>query len=345
MELRTLKTFCVAARTLSFTRTAVALGYAQSSVTSQMKALEESLGVPLFDRMGNRLQLTEPGERLLAYADRLLALAEEARAAVRSDEPRGALTIAAPESIRTYLLPQLLQRFAAAFPAVRLRFAPLPVREFKRALMEGVIDLAFILEEPFARGSLRVEHLRDEPLAVLAHPSHPLAAREGVTARDSVGETILLTELGCSYRNLFERSLINAGAHPGPRMEFQSIEAMKRCVEVGLGIAALPRMAVAAESPRAGFRSSRGRAPTSAWRPTSPFATAAGCLPRSAPSWRWPERSSACPGRKDARRGSTEAPSRTPPVAFAPGFLRDLPAARRGGRAPAHRSSPPRRRR
>ena len=247
MDLRTLHTFRVAARTLHFTQAAAALGYAQSSVTAQMKALEESLGVPLFERLGNRLALTEPGERLLGYADRLLTLAEEARAAVKGDEAGGSLTLTAPETICTYLLPPLLRRFGDEFPAVRLRFLSLPVREFKRALLEGEVDLAFILEESFARGSLEVEHLRDEPLSVVAEPSHPLARKRAVTAGDLVGERILLTELGCSYRNRFERALIHAGAHPGSRMDFQSIEAIKRCVESGLGIAALPRVAVAAE--------------------------------------------------------------------------------------------------
>jgi DNA-binding transcriptional LysR family regulator len=259
VDLRTLHTFGVAARTLSFTQTAATLGYAQSSVTAQMKALEESLGVPLFDRIGNRLQLTGPGVRLVAYADRLLTLAEEAKASVRSDEARGALAITAAETVCTYLLPPLLRRFTDAFPAVELRFVPLSVREFKRALMDGTVDVAFILEESFPRGSLRVEPLRDEPLAVVTHPSHPLAARPAVTARDLIGETLLLTELGCSYRNRFERSLINAGAHPGSRMEFHSIEAIKKCVEAGLGVAALPRVAVAAEV-------AAGRLTELAWR-------------------------------------------------------------------------------
>src|ERR1700674_3341969 len=247
MDLHLLQTYRVAARTLSFTQAAASLGYAQSSVTAQMKALEESLGVPLFDRLGNRLQLTEPGDRLRGYADRLLALAEEARAAVRGGEPRGSLAFTAPETVCTYLLPPLLKRFTGAFPEVQLRFVPLPVREFKRALMEGTIDAAFVLEEPFARGTLCLEHLRDEPLAVVAHPSHALAGKARVTARDLVHDTVLLTELGCSYRNRFERALIQAGAHPGTRLEFQSIEAIKKCVQAGLGIAALPRVAVLAE--------------------------------------------------------------------------------------------------
>lgn len=247
MDLRTLKTFRVAARTLSFTQTAAALNYAQSSVTAQMKSLEESMGVPLFDRVGNRLRLTEPGVRLCGYVDRLLTLADEARAAVRSDEPSGCLTITAPETVCTYLLPPVLKRFSERFPEVELRFVPMPVREFKRGLLESSIDAAFILEEGFARGALHVETLREERLSIVAPPSHSLVRKTSVTARDLVGEPILLTELGCSYRNRFERTLIQAGAHPRTRMEFQSIETIKRCVAAGLGVAALPAVAVEAE--------------------------------------------------------------------------------------------------
>ena len=247
MDLRTLKTFQVAARTLSFTQTAAALNYAQSSVTAQIKALEESLGVPLFDRIGNRLRLTEPGDRLRGYADRLLALAEEARAAVHGERPAGALTLTAPETVCTHVLPPILRAFQARCPDVQVRFVPLPVREFKRSLLEGSLDLAFILEESFAPGALHVETLRHEPVVVIVGPDHPLRLRDSVRAVDLVGEAVFFTELGCSYRNRFERALIRAGAHPRVRTEFQSVEAIKRCVASGMGVAALPAVAVARE--------------------------------------------------------------------------------------------------
>ena len=247
MDLRTLKTFQVAAHTLSFTQTAAALNYAQSSVTAQIKSLEESVGVPLFDRIGNRLRLTEPGDRLRGYADRLLALAEEARAAVHRGTPEGSLTLTAPETVCTYVLPPVLSAFRARFPDVEVRFVPLPVREFKRSLLDGTLDLAFILEESFAPGALHVETLREEAVVVVVGPGHRLRQCAAVRAADLVGEAIFLTEVGCSYRNRFERALIRAGAHPKVRMEFQSIEAIKRCVSMGLGVAALPAISVARE--------------------------------------------------------------------------------------------------
>ncbi len=82
---------------------------------------------------------------------------------------------------------------------------------------------------------------------VIVGPEHPLRLRGSVRAVDLVGEAVFFTELGCSYRNRFERALIRAGAHPRVRTEFQSVEAIKRCVASGMGAAALPAVAVARE--------------------------------------------------------------------------------------------------
>ena len=206
-----------------------------------------SLGASLFNRVGNRLELTGPGERFLNYAERILALADEAKAAVQDEVGVGTLRLTAPETVCTYLLPTILRSFSTAFPQVRIEFLPGSVRDFKRHVMEGVVDIAFILEEPFPSKTLAVETLRDEQILIMAAPTHPLSSALLVTAQDIVGEAVLLTELGCSYRNQFERQLIASGAHPGHRLEFQSIETIKRCVEQGLGIAPLPRIAVADE--------------------------------------------------------------------------------------------------
>jgi DNA-binding transcriptional LysR family regulator len=250
MDPRTLATFRSAARNLSFTRTAAELNYAQSSITAQMKALEEHLGTPLFRRLGNRLELTEPGRRFLGYAERLLALMDEARDAVRGGA-EGMVRFTAAETLCTYRLPPVLNAFAARHPGVQLQFVPMPVREFKRQLLEGTLGAAFVLEEPFRHPGLEVRLLRQEPVGIFAAPGHRLARARAVMAADLMGEQCLLTDAGCSYRNQFEHALIAAGAHPATRLEFQSIEAIKRCVELGMGIAPLPEVA-AAEEVRAG---------------------------------------------------------------------------------------------
>src|SRR5436190_8129479 len=125
MDLRQLATFRMVATTLSFTQTAATLGYVQSSVTAQIQALETDLGVPLFDRLGKRVTLTDAGQRLLHYAEKMLDLAEEARSIVPGDtEPTGSLTISAPESLCAYRLPVVLNEFRKRYPQVRLMFLP-----------------------------------------------------------------------------------------------------------------------------------------------------------------------------------------------------------------------------
>jgi DNA-binding transcriptional LysR family regulator len=248
MELKMVATFRAAAATLSFTQAAAALGYVQSSVTAQIQQLERELGVPLFDRVGNRLALTDAGRIFAGYAERLLSLAEEAKAAAGRDAPGGTLSISGPETVVSYLLPAVLARFRKAHGAVRVRYVPVPFCDLKRRVLEGNLDAAFVLEERLAAGTLSVAHLRAEPLALIAAADHALARKRRVTAGDLAGEPVLFTETGCAYRNKFERALIAAGAHPGPlSQEFSSIEAIKKYVAAGLGVAALPRIAVEAE--------------------------------------------------------------------------------------------------
>jgi DNA-binding transcriptional LysR family regulator len=246
MELRQLKTFQMAATTLSFTQAAVLLDYVQSSVTAQIQALEEELGVPLFNRLGRRIQLTDAGQRLLWYADRLLNLAEEAQAVVSSQNKlEGSIAVGAPESICTYRLPAVLRQFRDCYPQVQLSFRPMLDSELYQQVRTGALDVAFLLQEPLQSNGLRVERLVAEPLLVISAADHPLAQLPQVTPADLKGETILLTENGCGYRHLFERSLTREGMYAVVKLEFNSVEAIKQCVMAGLGIAFLPQIAVA----------------------------------------------------------------------------------------------------
>lgn len=248
MELRQLSTFRTLATTLNFTRTAALLGYAQSSVSAQIQELEAELGVRLFERLNKRVILTDEGQRLLIYAEKLLDLAEEARSALaRNEHPTGSVTISAPETLCTYRLPPMLQQFRADFPHVQVHFRPLPVSELRQNVLEGRIDVAFLLEEPLRATGLVVEPLCRERLLVIAPPGHALAQRALVTPADIEGETVLLTEVGCSYRNLFKRALAAEGVYPPTNLEMTSVEAIKQCVMLGMGITVLPEVAVLSE--------------------------------------------------------------------------------------------------
>jgi DNA-binding transcriptional LysR family regulator len=237
MDLRQLTTFRVAAMTLSFTRTAATLNYVQSSVTAQIQSLEEELGVPLFDRLGKKLILTDAGARLLVYAGKLLDLADEAKAAVsgRSD-PTGVVTISAPETLCTYRLPEVLHRFRQRYPQVTLRLKPHTVIDPRRYMLEAGADVAFILERPPHLDGVIIETLFPEPLLLLAAPDHPLVGAPVVRP----AEQMLLTEIGCGYRGILERQLATAGVRATSTLEFDSVEAIKQCVMAGMGITVLP---------------------------------------------------------------------------------------------------------
>ena len=256
MELRHLRTFREVARGLSFTRAARELGYVQSAVTSHVKALEADLGVRLFDRLGRRVALTDAGRGLLGYAERMLDLAEEARASVAGGgEPEGTVVVSATEMQCAYRLPPVLEEFRERFPKVRLVFRPSTPTgsldaETRRALSEGAIDAAFVLQGPLdvSHPDFVAEPLVEEPLLVVARPDHPLARAPAVTPADLEDEPILLYEKGCGYRAVFEDALARACARPNEApVEFSAGEAIKRCAEAGMGVAVLAAVSVERE--------------------------------------------------------------------------------------------------
>ncbi|MBO1627049.1 LysR family transcriptional regulator [Bacillus arachidis] len=249
MEIKQLITFKTAAENLNFTQTAKILNFAQSSVTAQIKALEAELGATLFERLGKRLFLTEAGRKFQLYANKIIALSYEAKMVVQDEETTsGTLVIGAQESQCTYRLPSILKEFKTKFPQIRLIFKPAHSNEaVKEQLMEGKLDLAFILDECKIEDALHVESLVREELKIVVFPNHSLLEKSLISTKDLESETLLLTELGCSYRTIFEELFRAEDVYPANKIEFVSVEAIKQCVIAGLGIAILPAMVVEKE--------------------------------------------------------------------------------------------------
>lgn len=248
MELRQLKTFYTLASTLNFTRAAEVQNYVPSTVTMQMKALEEELGVKLVDRLGKNVTLTDAGRTFLRYADNILSVVEEAQHAVKqSGELTGTVVISADETLCTYRLPAILRQFRLCYPGIRLMFRPLVNSNLKQSLREGDADIIFMLDEDKGETGFCGEKMLDEPFYLLVSPDHPLAAHTALAIEDFHGETFLLTEKGCSYRTFFDRSLSQKGMGGITELEFNSAEAIKQCAKIGMGIAILPEMAVIGE--------------------------------------------------------------------------------------------------
>ena len=252
MELRHLNTFRAVARGLSFTEAAAELGYVQSAVTGHVKALEEELGVRLFDRLGRRIRLTQAGSELLGYADRILRLTDEASTMVRRPEPAGPIRVSAPEVLCTYRLPAVIRLLHERHPKVQLVFRASPTGaldgDLRDDLANGDVEAAFVLEDDVGESdTLLAEPLTQEPLVVIAAPGHPLGDLAGVGPVDLDGVPVLLTDKGCGYRRAFERALESAGVQATIAGEFTSGETVKRCVQAGPAIGVLAEVSVADE--------------------------------------------------------------------------------------------------
>ncbi|MCA0969269.1 LysR family transcriptional regulator [Halobacillus litoralis] len=249
MDLKQVHTFLTVAETLNFTKAASQLSFAQSSVTSHIRALEDSLGKPLFDRLGKKIRLTEAGQDFLVYAERLVQLSEEAKLVISGqDEPEGTIVMGAQESLCTYRLPPILKEFKATYPKVKIVFKPAHSDTMVRQqLEEGKMDIAFFLDVLKPESALTMEVLAVDDIKLVASPEHALSGESNIPLQELKEETFLLTEAGCSYRNLFEKACREEGVHPGSQFEFGSVEAIKQCVMAGLGVALLPRMVVERE--------------------------------------------------------------------------------------------------
>jgi len=248
MEVRQLQIFRTLAEELNFTRTAEKVHTVQSNVTAQIKALEEELGTPLFDRLGRRVALTDAGRRFQPFAEQALAAMEQGQRVIKAGaEPSGPLRIGAPESVLTYRLPQVLRAFRRRFPHVELIFKPYSDASLVLKLESGKFDMAIQMSDAPTAPNVETIELRTERVFLLSDPGHRLASLPVVRPADLAGESLLLTEQGCGYRSKLDRVLATQNIRPGNVTEFSSVEAIKQCVAAGMGLALLPAIVVARE--------------------------------------------------------------------------------------------------
>jgi DNA-binding transcriptional LysR family regulator len=249
LDLLKLKTFLVVAATSSFTRAAAQLGYSQSSITTHIQSLEHELGVSLFERFGRKVLLTEIGRQMLDYANRLLALAEEAKVAARErGNLSGPLSVGAPEAVITYRFPEVLRQFQALYPHIHLSIAPRSDSQTQvDEILDGTLDLAVVADELVQSDRLITTCLGSEEILIVKSPDYQFISSEFVRWEDFAAARVLLADKNCAFRLLFDRASDVVGFPPADTMELGTIEATKQCAIAGMGLAVLPRMAVTPE--------------------------------------------------------------------------------------------------
>lgn len=237
--LRQLRVFSTVARTLSFSAAARELHLTQPAVSIQVKQLEEHAGLPLFERIGKKVHLTEAGRELARYAagvTELLREAEETLAALRG--VRGGVLKIGVVSTAKYFAPTLLAEFTREHPEVRIKLAVANREDVVRSLAANELDIAIMgrppreiatADSPFAR----------HPHAIIAAPGHPLAGKRRLPLARLAGEHFLIREPGSGTRGAMERLFAERGVAIGASMEMSSNETIKQAVMAGMGVSFL----------------------------------------------------------------------------------------------------------
>jgi DNA-binding transcriptional LysR family regulator len=247
VEIPQLEAFVAVGTFGGFRRAADALRVSQPAVSARIKALETSLGVALFECAKTGLALSPAGRALRPHAEQLLQVVAHARQAVHDVRPSsgGALAIAAALSICTYLLPDVLKRFHAAHPKTMITVRSGHSKEVLEMVLAGEAELG--LARSLQHPEIETVSLREDPLMLVATPGSPMARAGRARLDEIAAQPLILFDRGSSDWTLSHGLFRRAGLVPNVVLEVESIEAAKRMVERGLGVAFLPQIAVVHE--------------------------------------------------------------------------------------------------
>ena len=248
---RRLQVFHAVAKHLSFTKAAETLCMTQPAVTFQIKQLEEQLSTRLFDRAQGRIVLTPSGQLAFDYAERILALSAELETRLKeaSGQAAGPLLIGASMTIGEYVLPRLIGKFKACFPAVVPTLFVGNSEAVQERVAERTLDLGFI-ESGSPLSSLQSEVCCEDELQVVCAPTHPLAQEACALPADLTQHPYISREAGSGTRAVVDRYLQQAGVSPESMnvvVELGSPEALKGLVATGLGFTIMSRVIAAKE--------------------------------------------------------------------------------------------------
>ena len=243
-----LETFLKIVETGSFTATANMLGYAQSTVTTQIKLLEEEFGCLLFERLGKTLVLTAEGEKLISYAEQMLQLQRQMLLEVSSAEiPSGIIKIGVSESLCYKHFPENLMEYKKKYPGMDIRIQFIDHDTFPALLKSGALDMVYTLNPLIENPELKMIYKKKESLDCYASPDHPIAKMKKVKEKDLENVPLLLTSHTCSFRRMLLDDFSKHGVTPKIELETSSKEILKAFAANGLGIAFMPAMTAGVE--------------------------------------------------------------------------------------------------
>lgn len=245
MELKYLHTFKTISETGSFQKAAERLNYAQSTITLQMQLLEQELSVRLFERVGRRMELTQAGKGLLPYVDTVLSALWQVESYGKNEYGlAGTLSVAMPETLLSYQMPQVLKTFRKAAPAVRLSLQTSNCYEIREKVLNGTVDLGIHYDVGGYGPSLIVEKLGSYDMVLVGSTELGSEEQDFISEGQRKDICLLTTDKNSLYHKIFDEYLRTSDITLNGEMELVSTEAVKRCVAGNVGVSYLPRFTV-----------------------------------------------------------------------------------------------------
>jgi len=237
LNLRQLEAFYLVIKRRSFTRAAEELNVTQPAVTIQVKSLEKSLNLKLIQYLGKRIQLSEAGELLFQYAEKIFDLASEAEEKMRDFKKlmRGTLQIGTIKNYARYIMPSLLSSFQKSFPRIKVILDEGNSEDMAKSVLDLKNELAFIARIPLDRRISSIPFSTVE-FVLVASPDHKFSKRESISLRELNGEPVILREKGSGSRVAILKKFEEYGIKPSVILEAGSLDVIVEYVEQNKGV-------------------------------------------------------------------------------------------------------------
>lgn len=240
MEIKNFRTFKKIVELNSFSKAAEVLGYAQSTVTFHIQAIESYYNQQLFNRIGKTIELTEFGRSLLERIDVLLNTYEEIEGfSMTESKFQGVIRIGAAESLMMYRLHNIIKQYKLKYPNVEIIIINDLCTQLRNGLNSGDLDLCFLLQPEYSYSNLNTILLKKEEMCLVAPYDY-----EGDDFLPGPSQMVLFTEKECIYREILSNYLKSRNFYPSNILETASVEAIKKYIQFGLGISYLPLYSV-----------------------------------------------------------------------------------------------------
>lgn len=245
MELRNINTFLRVVELGSFTNAANALGYSQSTVTIQIKQLEQELGFLLFDRIGKTVSLTSKGNEFVYYANKLAHFEKEAlRLSHNGNSINGILRLGAPECLLIWDMPALLAKYHNLYPNVNIEITMANSSDLYIQIKENKIDIAYLIDNSNYRKDYIKTIISSVKLDFVTYPGNPICLSTSLTLSDIVKEPLILAEHEAIYRRCLEIEAARLNIELIPVLEIESLEVIMRLLKMKMGVSFMPEFAM-----------------------------------------------------------------------------------------------------